>query len=148
MFFRPIYFSLKRLLLKENLLDVTIGGLANLALQVLILAFLDMYEKNHKDTSKGSGKALAKFFKFYSNQFDPKKHQIQIFLNNSTPFKYTSMKNESEELQLVDYKYRNLAANFRKTNKLFGLFSKVSSIIDGIKINSAIEVLDKVDLKD
>jgi hypothetical protein len=64
------------------------------------------------------------------------------------PFKYTSMKNETDELQLVDYKYRNLAANFWKTNQLFALITKISSIIDGIKINSAIEVLDKTDLKD
>ena len=37
-----------------------------MSLQVLILAFLDIYEKNHKDNTKGAGKAFAKFLKFYS----------------------------------------------------------------------------------
>lgn len=58
------------------------------------------------------------------------------------------MKNDSEDLQLVDFKYRNLAANFRKSKQLFGLFAKISNMIDGIRINSAIEVLDKIELKE
>jgi hypothetical protein len=66
MFFRPIYFTLKKLLLKEGLMDRSQGGISTISLQVLIMAFLDIYERNHKDNSKGAGKAFAKFLKFYS----------------------------------------------------------------------------------
>lgn len=98
MFIRPMYFTLKRLLTKEGLMDVKEGGLSTQSLQILILAFLDIYEKNHKNNTKGSGKAFVKFLKFYSTQFDPKFHQIQIYLNNTNPFKYTTLREKTDQL--------------------------------------------------